>query len=583
MEQAMSGSGRLPLSDEDARAHLIHSVYQIALEPQSYDIFMDHWDGHVGRAFDELSALQESTDLDDPEILAHFNTAFGILEELGRRPQEKLRDGKGPRILIDRNGAIVWRNLAAAQSLGLSAHGRIDDLAPLLHDPAAIRRHLAEMPRRENGERAVHSLMRVDLDEGTLYLLARPITDREGQPLVLIEPLLGEWTTEMNTLLGTTFGLTEAETAIAAGLAEGFTATELSQRRGVSILTVRTQIKSLLAKTGAASQTDLMRLLMSLSRASDRLAEEEDEPRLTFTVARGGRQISVVQAGVPDGIPVVFLHGMLDGQSATPRIQRALERHGLCLVGPLRPGFGTAPADPGHIASAPRRFAEDVECVMDRMRLEKVVLLGHMAGALYAFATAARLGARVAGIVNVAGTVPIVSTRQFSTMSRRQRLVAYTARFAPSALPFVLRAGIRQLDFNGERNFMTALYESSPRDLALIDDPEVFHSLRRGYRFTVAQGHKAFETDGYHVVRDWSALVHASEAPVHLIHGRDDPVVNAQSVELFAKTLNARATLTMMENCGQLVLYKSPETVCAAVAAMARKDARNLTRGGPSN
>ena len=556
------------MSEADERANLIHSVYQIALEPQSYDVFMDHWDGHVGKAIEELSALQGSTDLDDPEILGHFNTAFGILEELGRRPQEPLREGTGPRFLIDRQGAVVWRNPAAARLLGLSTRSRIEHIAPFMHEPPIVQRLCAELDRLDDSHKRLNRLLRADLEEGPLFLLARSIVDRDGQRLILVEPLLGEWSNEVDLLLKETFALTEAEAAVAAGLADGYSPAQLAGRRRVSILTVRTQIKSLLAKTGAANQTDLMRILMSASRALDRSAGEDDQPEPTLELNRDGRQIQVVQAGLTGGQPVIFLHGMLDGPSTTPRIQRALQLHRLHLLCPLRPGFGSAPADVGPIGTAPQRVAEDVEFVMDSLGLKRVILLGHMAGALYAFAAAARLGPRVAGIVCVAGTVPIVSTGQFSTMSRRQRLVAYTARYAPSALPFVLRAGIRQLDFDGERNFMTALYENSPHDLGLIEDSDIYRSLRRGYRFTVEQGHKAFETDGYHVVRDWSSLAAASHAPVHFIHGRHDPVVNAQSVEEFAKRLGERARATMLEDHGQLVLYKSPPIVCAAIGEM---------------
>jgi pimeloyl-ACP methyl ester carboxylesterase/DNA-binding CsgD family transcriptional regulator len=563
---------------EAVRTQLIRSVYRIALEPQSYDVFMDHWDSHVSRALEELTALQDGSDLDDPEILAHFNTAFGILEELGRRPQDPLRDGKGPRMLVDGKGAVIWCNGASAQLLGISPGARIDDLAPHLHDPRLGRRLLADIAAAPAGDVSANRLLRLDLDMGTLYLLARPITDREGQSLILIEPLLGEWTPEMERLLGSAFALTEAESAVAAGLAEGLTPAEVAKRRAVSVLTVRTQIKSLLAKTGAAGQTDLVRLLMSVSRIVDRTMESEDAPaRPAICITPKGRQIPVELFGTPGGFPVLFLHGMLDGCSATPRIEHALIQRGLRLIAPVRPGFGSSAADRGDIATAPQRFAEDLEGLIDRLRLRQVVLLGHMAGALYALAVAARLGDRIAGIVNVAGTVPILSNAQFASMSRRQRLVDYTARYAPAALPFVLRAGIRQLDFNGERAFMTALYETSPLDLEMISDTDVYRSLRRGYRFTVAQGHKAFETDGYHVVRDWSEMAFASQAPVTLVHGRHDPVVSAASVENFAQRLGARASLTMIEDCGQLVLYRWPEIVCSVLAEhIARADCSTI-------
>jgi pimeloyl-ACP methyl ester carboxylesterase len=556
-------------SAAEARARLIHAVYQIALEPQSYDVFMDHWDSHVSRALSELEALQGQSNLDDAEIVTHFNTAFGILEELGRRPDEPLRDGNGPRLLLDGRGAVVWCNDAAARQFSLAPGAHVEDLAPHLHDPGMAGRLATELATAMPGDASACRLLRLDLEGRTHYLLARPITDREGQPLVLVEPLQGEWTPEMGALLTKAFELTDAETEVAANLAEGFTPKEIAERRGVSVLTVRTQIKALLAKTGAAGQTDLVRLLASVSRVVDRTLEDDAPVRPAVCITPKGREIPIEILGSQSGFPVLFLHGMLDGCSATPRIELALNQHRLRVIAPVRPGFGTAPAHRGHPSSVPRRFAEDIEGLLDRLRLRQVVLLGHMAGALYAFAVAERLGDRVAGIVNVAGTVPIVSTAQLATMSRRQRVVAYTARYAPAALPFVLRAGIRQLDFNGERSFMTALYESSPLDLSTIADPDVYRSLRRGYRFTVAQGHRAFEADGYHAVRDWSEMAAASTVPVTLVHGRHDPVVDAASVEDFAERLGPRAKVRILDDSGQLVLYRAPEAVCEALAGHA--------------
>jgi pimeloyl-ACP methyl ester carboxylesterase len=566
MSDSRANPQSTPTSEAEARARLIHAVYQIALEPQSYDVFMDHWDSHVSRALSELEALQDQSNLDDAEIVAHFNTAFGILEELGRRPEEPLRDGSGPRLLLDARGAVVWFNDAAARTFSLAPGAHVDDLAPHLHDPGMAGRLVKELATARPGDASACRLLRLDLEGRTHFLLARPITDREGQSLVLVEPLHGEWTPEMGALLTKAFELTEAETEVAANLAEGLSPKEIADRRGVSVLTVRTQIKALLAKTGAAGQTDLVRLLASVSRVVDRTLEDDAPARPAVCITAKGREIPIELMGSQSGFPVLFLHGMLDGCSATPRIELALNQHRLRVIAPVRPGFGTAPAHRGHPSTGPRRFAEDIEGLLDRLRLRQVVLLGHMAGALYAFAVAERLGDRVAGIVNVAGTVPIVSTAQLATMSRRQRVVAYTARYAPAALPFVLRAGIRQLDFNGERSFMRALYESSPLDLATIEDPDVYRSLRRGYRFTVAQGHRAFEADGYHAVRDWSEMASASTVPVTLIHGRHDPVVDAASVEDFAQRLGPRAKVRILDDCGQLVLYHAPEAVCEAVA-----------------
>jgi DNA-binding CsgD family transcriptional regulator len=59
------------------------------------------------------------------------------------------------------------------------------------------------------------------------------------------------------------FGLTNAEAALAQGLADGKRLTEIAAARRVSIETVRTQLRSLFRKTGATRQPDLVRILLA--------------------------------------------------------------------------------------------------------------------------------------------------------------------------------------------------------------------------------------------------------------------------------------------------------------------------------
>lgn len=72
----------------------------------------------------------------------------------------------------------------------------------------------------------------------------------------LIEPL-------PETVLRTRYRLTAAEASLAVAVAAGVSLREYAERRGVSIHTVRFQMKQVLAKTDCRSQADLVRLLVS--------------------------------------------------------------------------------------------------------------------------------------------------------------------------------------------------------------------------------------------------------------------------------------------------------------------------------
>ncbi|MEI2297947.1 helix-turn-helix transcriptional regulator [Ensifer sp. MJa1] len=79
---------------------------------------------------------------------------------------------------------------------------------------------------------------------------------------VLIEPATSLVSDRQLDHLKDSCGLTPAEIRIASGVAAGLTLKEMSHANGVSYETIRTQLKSIYAKTGVNSQTALVKLLM---------------------------------------------------------------------------------------------------------------------------------------------------------------------------------------------------------------------------------------------------------------------------------------------------------------------------------
>jgi DNA-binding CsgD family transcriptional regulator len=67
-------------------------------------------------------------------------------------------------------------------------------------------------------------------------------------------------------LLVEAFGLTPAEADLATDLLAGLSVREIAAASERSVATVRTHLASLLAKTGTARQSELVRLLMRLPR-----------------------------------------------------------------------------------------------------------------------------------------------------------------------------------------------------------------------------------------------------------------------------------------------------------------------------
>jgi len=66
------------------------------------------------------------------------------------------------------------------------------------------------------------------------------------------------------SMLGQLFGLTAAESVLMAGIAGGARLAECAARRGVSLATVRAQLRNVFVKTGAATQADLTFIAWSI-------------------------------------------------------------------------------------------------------------------------------------------------------------------------------------------------------------------------------------------------------------------------------------------------------------------------------
>lgn len=563
-------------SPDATRSRLIAEIYEVVLRPERYDSFMQAWEDHVASHFGSLENGGEPLP-PDQEIEDHFRRVFDILERMGRTeraassPEEAVLLSEGVALAFSSSGRLV---AAHPQAAGMFGDIRVlEDLLPLLppEEAGRLKRLCLGVDRPGVPLRpeafSIAMPAATGANEGIPgVVLARAVQfGNSVSPILLLEAPGAGWQESASKLLSRQFGLTEAEVAVVRDINSGFEIPDIAARRGRSVHTVRVQIKSALRKTGARSQTDLVRLVAMFARYG--VAEAESPQRLPG-LARNreirapmpdGRMLPVQLLGPAGGRPALFIHGMLDGVAINVAVADALAEADICLVAPIRPHFGGSPPTSA-VADAPARFADDIAAVMRHIGLNRVPVVGHMAGAVFAYAAAASLGGAISGIVNVSGGVPILSARQFAVMSRRQRLVAWTARFAPALLPAILRAGIAQIDRGAIGDFMNSLYPLGTLDRQVVADPAIRNAIYDGYRFAVAQGHKAFEIDSRHVTRDWSEYVASTSQPVTLVHGVHDPVVHIDSVRDFAAR---HANLTLVEEAmaGQLVFYSRPHAV----------------------
>ncbi|SLN58631.1 Alpha/beta hydrolase family protein [Falsiruegeria litorea R37] len=575
---------------EITRDQVIAAIYETVLRPELYEAFMQAWEEHITQI---LSEPQVASHLDgrdvqggmeiDPELQAHFARAHDILNQIGRKVprtalQDRIASVDGFALLATTDGRII--------ALGKGAGAFFDQRTSI--DALNDRLTAGSVTMLEELRRAAHQAdggsdaVVLTTDATPRHLIAR-IVDDNGEARLVIEGLDYRWTGEAEQLLVTSFGLSKAEVDVVRNLMAGRSLREMAALSGRSEHTVRNQAKSVLSKTGAPGQVDLIRLVAFLvgsegpSMASHPGAVElHSELRSMDT----GLQMQLFQCGDPNGQPVIYLHGMLDGMAPLHHLQTQGSLRGYRVIAPVRPGYGqseTVSSPEEALNSGVAHINELIAC----MGLEQPVILGHMAGALHGHVACSSLHGRVKGMVAVAGGGPVLRMKQISKMAPRQRVMAYTARFAPALLPFFVRAGIALVDSDDVPKFMDTLYKPGSHERQVVDRLDLAELMYAGYRFAAQAGAAGFTSDGHLMVRNWLAMIQGSTTPVLHLHGALDPVIPACATERFVGE-HDNMSMRLFRDAGQFLIYERPEAVLAAIddlVAFDGQDAQVLALG----
>lgn len=207
-------------------------------------------------------------------LLPHLARAVGLSERLRILRAERsdlaaaLDALPGAVALVTSQGRVVLANRAAralhARGLGLVVDARLG--AARSADDARLRGLFARVG--QSGRAEAMALPRPD--GRSFQILAAPLPRQRAHAgmaaLVVLVADPDDRPTPPAARLGALFGLTSAEAAVALALAAGERTEEIASRRGVTMPTLRTQIRAILAKTGAVRQSDLTRLLAMLPR-----------------------------------------------------------------------------------------------------------------------------------------------------------------------------------------------------------------------------------------------------------------------------------------------------------------------------
>lgn len=169
-------------------------------------------------------------------------------------------------LIVDGNGVILHLNAGAERLLNSRASGLFCKAGRLSIINSFQKSKLAALILEATGSPAVGGAMLLDGPENRQLFVtplpaASPFAQDWQTPLALV--LVPEPGNNMSALQlqGTLYDLSPAELRIAAALLAGKSPEEYALEAGVTMNTVRTQLKNLFSKTGARRQSELVAVL----------------------------------------------------------------------------------------------------------------------------------------------------------------------------------------------------------------------------------------------------------------------------------------------------------------------------------
>lgn len=577
---------------------IVDRLYDIALDPSSLDLFIDAWNG---AGLDARAARKTIETIDDFDAAyhAHLNRAETFLDRGGDAdtgpdfaamlaPFEDLAA-----FIIDRTLRVVASNEGAQLAFGMLENSDLADvnLAPDMKNAldTALENVFAGADQPDR-------LLHVAGDRGAALFQIRALADAAAaRPQhALVVTTLYHWQAALGQTLEEVFKLTRAEQGVVKALVEGMDAKSISAQRGTSEGTVRGQIKSILSKMNARSQSEVIRLVLSLRdvshgatvkpalrdtpaqiSGSDWLKDEVWKPFKTL-ILPDGRKMDYHEMGPQTGAPVLFTHmGYCAVRWHGPMIKRAFQ-HDLRVIVPIRAGYGHSEnIDPK--ADVLESTRSDTTALLDHLGIDSLPYVSQGNDLVFAVDYAGRFPEKVPELIGICARPHLLGDAHYSGMSKWHRFFLSTAKHAPHLLNFTTRAAVAMAKRLGPIEFFRRANQSSPADLALLQDPELLSVLIANGELVVSKTtnmSQAYVMESLQSEVDWTHIILSAKAtPTWFINGGEDPATDIATIAEYREAF-PWIDIEVIPNAGQMLIYQHFETVIPKLAAAAKRAQR---------
>lgn len=556
------------LVERDQKAQIVDRLYDVAMDPVRLEDLLDVWEGSVAAL--RVGPVDTAMELDDPDIAAHLLRASVFLDRTEAAHPAKERRSvladipRAAAFLSDGGAHIAGCNRAACVAFGVVEGGAISAL-PFDAEDVDTLRGVVRKVAAGRAEKVVILRIR-SLTTGSPVIVRVSAVESDAKPpLALVTSTELVWPAGFADTVQEAFGLTGAEVAIVQGISLGLPLKTIADDRGRSVETVRTQLRSILAKTETHSQAELVRVVLGLmdvaymptggEAISPVITTVVDIP-FSYVTGPDGRKLEYLCFGALQGKPLLYMH--LDfGLTRWPaRAERAAAKRGHRVIVPVRAGYGRTPLHPkggDYIADV----VADYLTVLDHLGITETVVVPTGADLRFAMALALARPGLVKGIVGVATMLPAQTAVHYERMDKWQRFVMANARYAPKVLPFIVKAGFALARRMDKANFFRQVNGGSKADMAAFAQSEIRDAVLVGSDVIMSPTHlaaDAFVRECINSEKDWSGLIRATTVPVKLLQGDQDPQSPVLTVQEIAAEFPV-LDVEFLPDTGQLLLF----------------------------
>jgi pimeloyl-ACP methyl ester carboxylesterase/DNA-binding CsgD family transcriptional regulator len=333
-------------------------------------------------------------------------------------------------------------------------------------------------------------------------------------------------------IIQTIFGLTAAEAKLLHALCRHGNLNDCAKILAVSVHTVRSQLKSIMAKTHINSQVQLVAHVMGYAFLQTAVSNVycAQEQRILLP---DGRVLTWFEYGTAHGRPVLALEDLGAGAPHHASFHQWYKQNNLRVILVIRPGYGASTVNP-NIQFA--NFAEDLKYLCTALQLQKPTIATFCVGGAYALCAAATHTELFDRVGVLATTVPI-EYFELHKLDWIHTLLLRMYKTDPRLFAMFARLALRGVKRDPKKYFARSAKLLGNRDEELLTDPNILERTIQQVQLRHCQGAEIVVTEYMLVMQSWQVDLAKIQVPVLMWHGENDPTVSIGSACALAQQI----------------------------------------------